>query len=346
MSTIRDLAKMTGYSVTTISRVLNNDPTLNVTDHTRRTILEAADETHYSFPKHKHTNKSRPICVAVAEMMSEREKIWDPYYLYLKNYVVRSCMDQGWRIYYLTNQNGQYQNSVNETLDGILAIGIFSEEQISQMRKICSNIVFVDSSPDEQNFASVTLNFRQGVEQALEYLIKKGHERIGFLGPAYKMDQKKHPAKEVRREFFQTYMESLGKYDSDLVIDTTLTLEETRDRILKWLESGIPHPTAVLAYNEETAITAVNVFTSQGLRVPEDISVINFTDTPISAMLHPPLTSISADLKGMGDSAVKLLAERIQNPLQIPYRILLPLVLKERESVLANPGPVCSHPET
>ena len=51
MATIRDLAKHTGFSVTTISRVLNNDPTLNVTDNTRVSILEAADELHYTLPK-------------------------------------------------------------------------------------------------------------------------------------------------------------------------------------------------------------------------------------------------------------------------------------------------------
>lgn len=333
MSTIKDLAKMTGFSVTTISRVLNNDPTLSVTDQTRKTILEAADETHYTLPRQKRGSKSASLCIAVAEMMSERESIWDPYYLYLKNYVVRACKEQGWRIYFLSDQNGTYQTSINESLNGILAIGIFSEEQIRQMEKICPNIVFVDSSPDEQHYDSVTLNFKQGVDQALDYLIENGHRRIGFLGPAYKLDQQKHPAKEIRREFFQNYMESRGLFDPHMVINTMLTINETRDAILTWLKSGVPRPTAFLAYNEETAITAVNAFTSYGLRIPEDISIISFTDTPISILINPPLTSINANLKQMSELAVKLLTERIQEPDHFPYKVQLPLTLLERESV-------------
>lgn len=79
MATIRDLAKHTGFSVTTISRVLNNDPTLNVTDNTRVSILEAADELHYSLPKTRHSHKHRLVHIAIVEMMSLKEQLADPY---------------------------------------------------------------------------------------------------------------------------------------------------------------------------------------------------------------------------------------------------------------------------
>lgn len=83
MATIRDLAKHTGFSVTTISRVLNNDPTLNVTDNTRVSILEAADELHYTLPKTRRSHKNRLVHIAIVEMMSLKEQLADPYYLYL-----------------------------------------------------------------------------------------------------------------------------------------------------------------------------------------------------------------------------------------------------------------------
>ena len=90
MATIRDLATHTGFSVATISRVLNNDPTMKVTDETRIKILEAADEMNYSRSKPRHSSKNHVLHVAIAEMMSQREKLSDPYYLYLKNYVAWS----------------------------------------------------------------------------------------------------------------------------------------------------------------------------------------------------------------------------------------------------------------
>ena len=206
MATIRDLAKHTGFSVTTISRVLNNDPTLNVTDNTRVSILEAADELHYTLPKTRRSNKNRLVHIAIVEMMSLKEQLADPYYLYLKNYVVRNCMEHDCNVSYLFEQSGKYQTLEKTPLDGILAIGIFSDQQIAQLLDISPNIVFVDSSPDERRFDSVVLNFRLGVEQALDYLLYKGHRKIGFLGPAYKLDQKKRPALEARRQYFIDYM--------------------------------------------------------------------------------------------------------------------------------------------
>lgn len=234
MATIRDLAKHTGFSVTTISRVLNNDPTLNVTDNTRVSILEAADELHYSLPKTRRSHKNRLVHIAIVEMMSLKEQLADPYYLYLKNYVVRNCMEHDCNVSYLFEQSGKYQTLEKTPLDGILAIGIFSEQQIAQLLEISPNIVFVDSSPDERRFDSVVLNFRLGVEQALDYLLYKGHRKIGFLGPAYKLDQKKRPALEARRQYFIDYMKNAGIFDEHL----TLIPDFLQKTVLPKSESG------------------------------------------------------------------------------------------------------------
>lgn len=333
MATIRDLAKHTGFSVTTISRVLNNDPTMKVTDNTRVAILEAAAELNYSLPRPRHSNKNHAPRIAVAEMMTQKEQLSDPYYLYLKNYVVRACMEQGYMVSYLSALDQDGRVAEKEELDGILAIGIFSEEQIARMAEISKRIIFVDSSPDEQQFDSVVLNFKLGVEQALDYLMQHGHYRIGFLGPTYKLDQKKRPAPEVRRQYFKEYMAEVGRYDECWMIDTMETLDETREQVGKWLQSDEQRPTAFLAYNEETAITAVSVFQEAGIRVPEDISIISFNDTPLSILIEPPLTSINAHLESMGKVAVKLLKERLEEPAHLPYKIVLPLTLTERSSV-------------
>ena len=338
MATIKDLTKLTGFSAATISRVLNNDPTMKVTDSTRAMILEAAGELNYYRSKPKNAKKDRPLHIAIAEMMSQREKLADPYYLYLKNYVVRACTEQGCIVSYLPEKDGRYMALENDSTDGILAIGIFSENQITQMAEISKAIIFVDSAPDEQAFDSVVLNFKLGVEQALEYLMRRGHHRIGFLGPTYKLDQKKRPAPEVRRQYFKELMSRTGYYDERWMIDTMLTIEETREQVGKWMKSDEQRPTAFLAYNESTAITAISVFREAGIRVPEEISIISFNDTPLSILIDPPLTSINAHLESMGKEAVRLLKERIENPQRLPFKVVLPLTLTERCSVSDNGG--------
>lgn len=284
MATIRDLAKHTGFSVTTISRVLNNDPTLNVTDNTRVSILEAADELHYTLPKTRRSHKNRLVHIAIVEMMSLKEQLADPYYLYLKNYVVRNCMEHDCNVSYLFEQSGKYQT--------------------------------------------------------LDYLLYKGHRKIGFLGPAYKLDQKKRPALEARRQYFIDYMKNAGLYDEHLIIDTGLSAKDGSAQIRKWLEQKDHIPTALLAYNEESAITAVSNLREVGLRIPEDVSVISFNDTPLSILTEPPLTSVTAHLEVMGEMAVKMLLDRLDDPQHLPYKIVLPPTLAVRDSVVDIPDEI------
>ena len=189
----------------------------------------------------------------------------------------------------------------------------------------------MDSSPDERRFDSVVLNFRLGVEQALDYLLYKGHRKIGFLGPAYKLDQKKRPALEARRQYFIDYMKNAGLYDEHLIIDTGLSAKDGSAQIRKWLEQKDHIPTALLAYNEESAITAVSNLREVGLRIPEDVSVISFNDTPLSILTEPPLTSVTAHLEVMGEMAVKMLLDRLDDPQHLPYKIVLP---PDRKSVV------------
>ena len=335
MATIREIAEYTGFSAATISRVLNNDPTMSVTDATRTTILEAASRFHYKPPVKSRRAKRKDLPhIAVAEMLSPAEQLSDPYYLYLKNYAAQYCLDAGGEISYLTEQGGLYRTPSQKRLDGILAIGIFSEEQVEKLSAMCPALVFLDSSPDETRFDSVVLNLSLGVEQALDYLIAKGHRRIGFLGPSCKLDQKKRPAPEVRRQCFMRYMEEKGLLDPELVLDTSSDRQEMWDSLLGRIREGRALPTALLSYNEETAINAMGALRKAGLRVPEDVSIISFNDTPLSALTEPPLTSASAHLEDMSACASKLLFERMKECPSIPRKIVLPATLVERGSVI------------
>lgn len=338
MATIREIAEYTGFSAATISRVLNNDPTMSVTDATRATILEAASKFHYKPPVKSRRSKRKDLPhIAVAEMLSPAEQLRDPYYLYLKNYAAQCCLDGGGEISYLTEQNGVYRTPSQKRIDGILAIGIFSEEQVEKLNEMCRAMVFLDSSPDEARFDSVVLNLSLGVEQALDYLLEKGHRRIGFLGPNCKLDQKKRPAPEVRRQCFIRYMEEKDLLDPELVLDTSENRETLWECLTNRIREGRALPTAILSYNEETAINAMGGLRKAGLRVPEDISVISFNDTPLSALTEPPLTSVSAHLEDMSACAVKMLFERMKDPQSIPRKMVLPATLVERGSVLFCP---------
>lgn len=337
MATIRDLANYTGFSTATISRVLSNDPTMSVTEGSRTIILDAARKLNYTPSKARRDGKPRAMHIAIAEMLTPAEQLWEPYYLFLKNFVLQSCVEMGISVSHVFEQNGSYQALRKCTPDGILAIGTFSEQQVKNLSAICPRIVFLDSAPDELRFDSVVLNFQLGVEQALEYLIQQGHRRIGFLGPTQKMDQQKRPAPEVRQQIFIEYMKSAGLYEEGLVIDTKVASADrlnTIEAVGKWMKSRSDLPTAFLTYNEATALTAVAIFRENGVRIPEDVSLVSFDDTPLVILMAPPLTSINARSAYMAEVAVKQLIDRIEAPEDPPRKIVVPPVLTERSSVL------------
>ena len=338
MATLRELAEYTGYSITTISRVLNDDPTMSVTDSTRAAILEAAGKLHYTTKTSPKSPRSRARasagCFAIAEMLSPVEQLADPYYLYLRNYAEQYCRDKRIRTLHLLEQGGVYRADLAGSFEGILAIGIFSEEQIRTLHRLCPKLVFLDSSPDESRFDSVVLNYRVGIEQALDSLLSLGHTRIGFLGPAAKLDQKKRPAPEVRRQYFIQYMQEKGLFDPAFLLDAPMTAPEARAVVSCRLESGEPMPTALIAANEEAAIGAVSAARAAGIRVPQDLSIISFNDTVLSTLTDPPLTSISTHVEEMSHLAVDLLSRRVSLGADaLPLKVVVPPSLIQRESV-------------
>lgn len=335
MATLKELSEYTGFSITTISRVLNNDPTMNVSDATRSKILQAAGELQYKKPNIKpRVIKENNMCFAVAEMLSPAEQLEDPYYLYLKNHAAQRMQDMGCVMVQTIFSDLKYEIVGTEKINGVLAIGIFSETQIEALQTLSKNIVFLDSSPDELKFDSVVLNYRLGVEQAVDVLISAGHTKIGFIGPDRKLDQRKRPAPEVRRQYFIDYMKAKGLFNEDLLLEAKMTAKEAHDRVTKHLKSDKEMPTAIITANEEAAFGAMRAFREAGIKVPKDISIISFNDTPLSQLTEPPLTSISTHVEAMSQTAVDLLIMRAKEQERtIPLKIVVPSSLVERESV-------------
>lgn len=343
MATLRELAEDTGFSITTISRVLNDDPTMNVTDATRAAILEAAGRLHYrAAARPRRGRGGRPkLRFALAEMLSPAEQLTDPYYLYLRTYAEQHCRDLGCALERI--DAAPDAPAPAERIDGILAVGIFSAEQIERLAALSGNTVFLDSSPDELRFDSVVLDFRLGIEQALDYLTGLGHRRIGFLGPDRRLDQRKRPAPEVRRQYYCAYMQRAGLYDPGLLLETAMDAAAARAAV-RALCGGAAVPTALLAANEEVAIGAVRALRESGRRVPRDVSVISFNDTPRSALTDPPLTSISTHVEVMAQTAVELLTRRAAAAAgSLPLKIVVPPTLIRRESVCPplDPAAAC-----
>lgn len=338
MATLKELSQRTGYSTATISRVLNGDQTLSVTEEVRRRILEEAGKTNYNETRSRRGRTPKSVLrVGVAEMLTPAQQLNDPYYLYLGNYVKQGCLDKKYACIHLESRGESFVLPRGEKLDGIVAIGLFSTAQIESLTNLNPNIVFVDSSPFESRFDSVVLGYELGISLALEHLEALKHKKIGFVGPVYKYNDRRQNALEIRRQLFIKLMESRGGFDPNLMLDCTMDIDSTVATWKKYLKAGNPLPSAVVCANEENAMGTLKCLQQEGYLVPEDVSVVSFNDTPRSALVSPSLTSVSINTQEMANTALRMLAERVsisgKPPIRsLPLKVIVPPTLVVRES--------------
>ena len=338
MATLKELSQRTGYSTATISRVLNGDQTLSVTEEVRRRILEEAGKTNYNETRSRRGRTPKSVLrVGVAEMLTPAQQLNDPYYLYLGNYVKQGCLDKKYACIHLESRGESFVLPRGEKLDGIVAIGLFSTAQIESLPNLNPNIVFVDSSPFESRFDSVVLGYELGISLALEHLEALKHKKIGFVGPVYKYNDRRQNALEIRRQLFIKLMESRGGFDPNLMLDCTMDIDSTVATWKKYLKAGKPLPSAVVCANEENAMGTLKCLQQEGYSVPEDVSVVSFNDTPRSALVSPSLTSVSINTQEMANTALRMLAERVsisgKPPIRsLPLKVIVPPTLVVRES--------------
>lgn len=160
-------------------------------------------------------------------MLTPVQQLDDPYYLYLSNFLRQNCLDRKYTCIPLESR-GEGFLAPEEKLDGVVAIGLFTPAQIDSLAALSPNLVFLDSSPFESRFDSVVLGYELGISLALDHLTELGHTRIGFIGPVYKLDDRRQRALEVRHQLFERQAEQRGLLDLGLMLDCPMEAQGRR----------------------------------------------------------------------------------------------------------------------
>lgn len=329
MSTIKDIAKKAGVSTATVSRVLNYDPTLSVTDETRKRIFEVAEQLSYKKKSVKKINQTAKI--AIVSWYTEKEELEDLYYLSISLGIQNRCQQQSIGVvkYFYSNLS-ELENS--NDIQGIIAVGKFSPEQAKQLSKLTSAIVFVDSSPDDEQFDSVIVDFERATKKVIDYLVDKGHQKIGYIGGREVYRDNALDIVDLREKTFRSYMKELNLYHESFVYIGRFTVNDGYQLMKKAIsEHGKQLPTAFFAGNDQIAIGCLKALVEEGIPVPERINIIGLNDISVSKYVHPPLTTLKVHTEFMGETAVDLLLERI-NGRKITKKVIIPTELVKRES--------------
>ena len=318
MITIRDVARASGFSSTTVSIVLNDAPLARYIPATTKShIQKAAKKLGYRpnlFARSLRSQRSHTVGLMVFDMT-------DPYCtLILRG--IENALYQSSYVPILTdahNERGRFERYLEMLLDRrvegliILANWLFLDINIlADLEKNTIPTVMIGRELQTQNVSSVIVDNEAGAYSAIEHLYSLGHRKIAFIrGPKTLGDS------SPRWKGIRSYAQEKGlDLDSKLIVD----LPESGDPISGFdagynltrelLKRKRPF-TALVAFDDLTAYGAIRALSKAGVSVPAQCAVIGFDDVAPSSLLTPSLTTIRQPMQAMGEAAANILLENI-----------------------------------
>ena len=325
MATIKDIALAAGISSGAVSRILNNDPTLSVSPETKKRVFDIAQEMNYQ----KSRNRDKSLFkMGILQWFSAEQEMQDSYYLLVRQGIEDFCQKHSIGIIRAFQSDTTSIETLSD-VDGLICIGKFSHEEIEKFIGICQNIVFLDMPVSDYQITTLTMDFKAAVYDALDYLTELGHQKIAYLGGReYVGNHVLFP--DERKTAFQSYMER-HELDGSLLYEDAFT-PASGYQMMQSLLAEKELPTAVFAASDAIAFGAMRAIQEKGLTIPEDISIIGFNDTEMSAYTTPALTTISAPAYDMGQHGANLIYAATNLNINTPLKAKIPCRLIRRES--------------
>ncbi|MGT2933560.1 LacI family DNA-binding transcriptional regulator [Streptococcus catagoni] len=312
MATLKDIAQLAKVSQATVSRVLNQDETLSVSEETRHRILTITDELGYS--KHQKVTNSPKIKqkIAIFQWYSQQEELNDLYYYSIRIGIEQRAQELGYDIVRF------FQNDhllLDDTVVGIIAIGKFSSLQIKHLEGLSENLVFVDSDTLNRGHHCVTTDFDHSVMMVLDYFLSKGLTQIGMIAGEEKTSDQVEHLIDQRFRTFRNYAFEKGIYHSKYVFVGDFSADSGYQLMKEAITSlGDQLPQAFFIANDSLAVGALRALQEAGISVPDRLSLISFNDTAITKQVFPTLSSITVFTQEMGASAVDILNKQLIHP--------------------------------
>lgn len=329
MATLKDIADKVGVSTSTISRVLNYDPTLSVGDDTKKRIFEAAEELEYKNHRKKAITKKAKL--AIVNWYTEKEELNDLYYLSIRLGAEKKAQDMGYEIVRVYHHE---EEKMESDLSGILAIGKFSPTQVDKLHEKAPFVCFVDYVPNNEEDDTVLIDFKQAMKESLDYLTGRGHERIGFIGGEESYSDGTGTWTDPRTNIVKRYMKRNGLFDEKFFFQGAFRVDDGYKNMKLAIDSlGKEQlPSAFIAANDAIAIGCLKALHEAGLHVPNEVSLIGFNDISTAKYITPALTTVKVYTEEMGKSGIQLLHERIQEGREVKKSVVLSTKIVQRDS--------------
>lgn len=328
--TIKDIAKHLSLSVSTVSRALVDDK--NIRRETKEKILETAKALGYkpnpvaTNLKFGHTNT---VGVIVPEMIT-------PFASQVINGIQHILYANKIKVIIAESQEDPAKERENlQMMERFMVDGIIigqcsykeNRDEFLRLQQAEMPMVFYDRIPHGMDVSQVIVDDYMKAFFLVEHLIREGYKHIVHLqGPEGVYNS-------IERA--QGYKDALAKFriplEPDMVIKTGLTFGDGEEAANRLVQKGVPFD-ALFAFTDTVAIGAMNRLRELGKKIPEEVAVASFSGTTLSTIVYPQLTTVEPPLFEMGETAARLVMEKIKNPASPNRSVVLDAEIQLRAS--------------
>lgn len=297
MVTIKDVARESGVAISTVSNVLNNVG--NVSEETSKRVMEAVERLKYVpnvNARYLKSCKKNTIGLFLSSIQGD-------FYRQLIQAVHIQCKING----YILNIYVSNENTSEEIYGMILSSGVegaiimndgLADEYMERLEKINMPMVFIDREYNSEKISSVVIDNDYGVTQAVEYLIKLGHRRIGYVHGVQNFDEKAR---------FKAYCKVMKKYgfpiEDKFILNGYFEEAIAYSEMYLMLVRGAELPDAFFCANDEMAWGCIRAMQAMGVQVPEQVSIVGFDDSLLAAYYRPALTTVHSPVVELGSKS-------------------------------------------
>lgn len=329
MITIKKIAEKSGFSQATVSRLLNGDETLSIADETKQRIIDTALSLGYERSKIKTTLEK----IAVLFWMTEQEELQDIYFHKLRLSLEKYGKQNNLEIQMIKHEDGIEE--IDPSIRGFIGIGSFTSKELYQLKEKYPNGVILEVNPQPEIFDTVKPDTDRMTYLALNHLIKKGYQRIGFIGGNYHNPDTDQEDLDSREIIFRQYLSQKGLLNDNYIFSSGhFTVKQGYELTLELIEKLDSIPEAFFIPSDTIAVGALQAFNEKGISIPDSLEIISINDNDIAKFVSPPLTTFRIDVNEIAKTSIDLLVEQIVAPRTITKTVLVGSELIVRKSFI------------
>jgi LacI family transcriptional regulator len=329
--TLQTISERTGFSVSTVSRVLSGQAAkYRISDNAVEIITKEAKKSNYTpslLAKHLRTGKTQTIGLLIPA-------IDNPYFANIASVIIAEAKNHGYTIILVdtmeneANEREGLDSLLSREVDGIMLAPSGSERAyMERINDTQTPIVLIDRFYDSTTLPYITTNNYQGAFDAVQYLADGGHRDILCIQGV--------PHSMPVRDRVRGYLDALKKNGLEKharIVGNNFSIQNGYLEVR--LALNLPsRPTAIFAMSNTILLGAVRAIRESGLEIPRDISIISFDDNTYLDFMNPAITRVSQPINEIGSLAVKILMDSFENGKRSDAQIQLSPRLIVRNSV-------------